>query len=222
MNVAGQRRGVVDPALSILAFMSLLAYRTAKSSTLDISRVYFSQNCSFHLRHWYRRHYATGSNVSAAETHNSDVYCRDFVRQHDRDAYLTSHFFSKELQRACFAIRAFYVCDILALYPLTTDTLSPVGTSNDPRLCVKPVDWTNAFAVLERCYQATSKCQFFCILRIMQKEFMSLTISGNASQTSNRFSSSRSGNIFSYRAIPFKAHCGRPSMSGHRIDLVLF
>ncbi|KAI5122808.1 hypothetical protein M0805_000150 [Coniferiporia weirii] len=51
----------------------------------------------------------------AADTTNSfssqdpDAYCRDFVRKHDRDSYLTSQFFPRSLQPACFALKAFYV-----------------------------------------------------------------------------------------------------------------
>lgn len=56
--------------------------------------------------------YATSSSSSAVRGGSQDPssYCRDFVKKHDMDSFLTSQFFPRNLQTACFAIRAFYVC----------------------------------------------------------------------------------------------------------------
>ncbi|EJC98096.1 uncharacterized protein FOMMEDRAFT_162448 [Fomitiporia mediterranea MF3/22] len=57
-----------------------------------------------------RRKYATNSVASStAGPQDPEAYCREFVRKHDRDSYLTSQFFPKALQPACFAVRAFYL-----------------------------------------------------------------------------------------------------------------
>ncbi|KAL5501513.1 hypothetical protein ACEPAH_8773 [Sanghuangporus vaninii] len=55
------------------------------------------------------RKYATSTNSSSVGPQDPDSYCRDFVMKHDRDAFLTSQFFPKHFQPACFAVRAFYV-----------------------------------------------------------------------------------------------------------------
>ncbi|KAL5482711.1 hypothetical protein ACEPAI_9305 [Sanghuangporus weigelae] len=57
----------------------------------------------------HARKFATSTNSSSVGPQGQDAYCRDFVMKHDRDAYLTSQFFPKHLQPACFAVRAFYV-----------------------------------------------------------------------------------------------------------------
>ncbi|KAH8114540.1 isoprenoid synthase domain-containing protein [Phellopilus nigrolimitatus] len=58
----------------------------------------------------FRRAYATGPSSSPSGGNQDPIaYCRDFVRQHDRDSYLISQFFPRNLQPACFAVKAFYV-----------------------------------------------------------------------------------------------------------------
>jgi len=56
----------------------------------------------------YRRYSSADAN-SIGGLENPFTYCRNFVRQHDRDSYLTSQFFPKNLQGFCFAVRAFYI-----------------------------------------------------------------------------------------------------------------
>ncbi|TDL17871.1 hypothetical protein BD410DRAFT_793908 [Rickenella mellea] len=57
-----------------------------------------------------RRSYATNKTSSPSSgLQDPSAYCRDFVKRHDRDSYLTSLFFPKHLQNACFAVKAFYV-----------------------------------------------------------------------------------------------------------------
>ncbi|KAJ8587273.1 hypothetical protein M405DRAFT_852962 [Rhizopogon salebrosus TDB-379] len=51
----------------------------------------------------------TGSDLrSGAGISNPTEYCRDFVRKHDYEGYLTSQLYPKNLQGGYFALRAFY------------------------------------------------------------------------------------------------------------------
>ncbi|KLO04758.1 hypothetical protein SCHPADRAFT_884210, partial [Schizopora paradoxa] len=52
------------------------------------------------------RRYSTTGGFSSEDPF---AYCRDFVKKHDRDSYLTSQFFPKNLQGYCFAVRSFYI-----------------------------------------------------------------------------------------------------------------
>jgi NADH dehydrogenase [ubiquinone] 1 alpha subcomplex assembly factor 6 len=51
--------------------------------------------------------YVLGSNT----TNSADPsgYCRDFVRKHDYESFLTSQFYPKTMQGGYFALKAFYV-----------------------------------------------------------------------------------------------------------------
>ena len=47
------------------------------------------------------------SQIGVDEHH---VFCRDFVRKHDYEAYLVSHLYPADKRKGYFAIKAFYVC----------------------------------------------------------------------------------------------------------------
>lgn len=66
----------------------------------------------------YRAQPGASQRYSTADTHSTGgqedpfSYCREFVKKHDRDSYLTSLFFPKDLQGFCFAVRSFYVSNV--------------------------------------------------------------------------------------------------------------
>lgn len=97
------------------------------------------------------RLYATTTNApNEGGSQDPDTYCREFVRQHDRDSFLTSQFFPKNLQHACFAVRAF--CVSFRWSDSRTDGLFvQVRTCIDPRHCVQRNDRSNEDAILGRC-----------------------------------------------------------------------
>ncbi|PPQ69609.1 hypothetical protein CVT24_001365 [Panaeolus cyanescens] len=59
------------------------------------------------LSHCCRRHVAT--EATTAGLSHPDAYCRDYIRKHDYDSYLISHFYPKHVQPGYFAIKAFSV-----------------------------------------------------------------------------------------------------------------
>jgi hypothetical protein len=50
-----------------------------------------------------------GSNPVTDNSADPTGYCKDFVRKHDYESFLTSQFYPKELQSGYFALKAFYV-----------------------------------------------------------------------------------------------------------------
>lgn len=55
-----------------------------------------------------RRGLATGAPITAGPS-NPHTYCRDLVRKHDHESFLTSYFYPRHLQAGFFAIKAFSV-----------------------------------------------------------------------------------------------------------------
>ncbi|KAF9046567.1 isoprenoid synthase domain-containing protein [Panaeolus papilionaceus] len=58
------------------------------------------------VSHHSLRHVTTEAAVAPS---HPDAYCRDYVRKHDYDSYLISHFYPKHAQPGYFAIKAFSV-----------------------------------------------------------------------------------------------------------------
>lgn len=56
------------------------------------------------------------TNDSTIGLANPAAYCREFVRKHDYESFLVSHFYPKAAQDGFFAIKAFSVC-----FPLARD-----------------------------------------------------------------------------------------------------
>ncbi|KAG9315907.1 isoprenoid synthase domain-containing protein [Chiua virens] len=56
-----------------------------------------------------RRFSASVKNYSDAETSNPTEYCKELVRKHDYEGYLTSQFYPRQYQNAFYALRAFYI-----------------------------------------------------------------------------------------------------------------
>ena len=65
---------------------------------------------------WRSLHTTHGT--SAGGTKDPNVYCRDFVRTHDYESYLISQFYPKEKRNGYFALKAFYVREVRALWAL--------------------------------------------------------------------------------------------------------
>ncbi|PAV17197.1 hypothetical protein PNOK_0726100 [Pyrrhoderma noxium] len=84
-------------------FNRFLSSNNCRRQTLQLHRASINQP---------RRHYAanslTSSDASFSGPQDPDSYCRDFVRKHDRDSYMTIQFFPRSLQASCFAVKAFY------------------------------------------------------------------------------------------------------------------
>jgi len=92
---------------------------------------------------------------------NPAAYCRDFVRKHDYESFLVSHFYPKAAQDGFFAIKAFSVC-----FPLARDhqlsfarhcggtVIGRIGDSARQR--VKRDDWPNEDGLLERRFKGDS------------------------------------------------------------------
>jgi hypothetical protein len=60
-----------------------------------------------------RRLMATGNSaVGVGGTSEANAYCRELVRKHDYEAYLSSYFYPRAAQPGYFALRAFNVSDL--------------------------------------------------------------------------------------------------------------
>jgi hypothetical protein len=67
------------------------------------------RTCPSNWRH--TRSFATvdGSNQDTTGSADPTGYCKDLVRKHDYESFLTSQFYPKEMQGGYFALKAFYV-----------------------------------------------------------------------------------------------------------------
>lgn len=135
------------------------------------------------------RRYSSADANSIGGLEDPFTYCRNFVRQHDRDSYLTSQFFPKNLQGFCFAVRAFYVSisfrDFLSLvhnFDLSADRIG-----NDTGLYFKRRHWRNADAVLEGCRKEHFRGKYLCFYLVSLAKRIVL---GQATQASHSTCSS--------------------------------
>jgi hypothetical protein len=92
-----------------------------------------------------------GSNPDATNSADPTVYCKDFVRKHDYESFLTSQFYPKETQGGYFALKAFYVCIRDVLHRCTFVKLICEGrVSDDTGHSIDLYAWEDEDAVLER------------------------------------------------------------------------
>ena len=56
------------------------------------------------------------SSPDAKGTADPAGYCKDLVRKHDYESFLTSPFYPREMQSGYFALKAFYVSPSISIY----------------------------------------------------------------------------------------------------------
>lgn len=100
---------------------------------------------------------------TASESDPGD-YCKEHVRKHDYESFLTAQFYPRELQTTYFALRAFYVCVIFVfsvfaiLVYSCKCVLFPGRTGDDPGYSIGIYAWEDEDAVLERYSQTNIGC----------------------------------------------------------------
>lgn len=130
-----------------------------------ISRI--SRRLSTHIRarthtSIHNRTLSLNSNLIKAAENDPASYCKEHVRKHDYESFLTGQFYPRDIQAVYFALRAFYVRVFFCyyFYSLCKCTLSwYLGrTSDDPRHGLGIYAWEDEDAVLARHYQTNIRC----------------------------------------------------------------